>query len=156
MRVSIWQSVIAVFWTMSIVYILIKLQRFGSWIFFHLLVKRGRTETLAVGPPGWASLRPGRWWTMSIKPLLQIVTHHRQNPLDFIWHSVYSSVIPPRGIRGSVDLTKGQTECLIQDCEYSIRIERSHFVRFNAGLRTGYIKCVYSFRWFRTDSLHYD
>jgi hypothetical protein len=37
---------------LSIVYILIKLPRFGSWIFFRLQVKRGMTETLAVGPPG--------------------------------------------------------------------------------------------------------
>jgi hypothetical protein len=81
------------------VYILIKLLRFGSWIFLRLQVKRGRTET-----PGWASLRPanqgaqqlgflsspflpedGRWssfrnvvillkyrrWTMPKKTLLQ-------------------------------------------------------------------------------------
>jgi hypothetical protein len=35
------------------------LQRFGNWIFFRLQVKKtGRTETVAVGPPGWASLRP--------------------------------------------------------------------------------------------------
>jgi hypothetical protein len=31
---------------LSIIYILIKLQRFGSWIFFRLQVKRGRRETL--------------------------------------------------------------------------------------------------------------
>jgi hypothetical protein len=30
----------AVFWTLSIVHISIKLQRFGSWIFFRLQVKR--------------------------------------------------------------------------------------------------------------------
>jgi hypothetical protein len=47
------RSVKVVFWSLSIVYISIKLQRFGSWIFFHLQVKKkGRTETLAVGPPG--------------------------------------------------------------------------------------------------------
>jgi hypothetical protein len=108
------------FWTLSIVHILIKLLRFGSWIFFRLRVKRGRTETLAVGLPGWASLNkittfrkldqleflfspflPEDWrrssfrnvvillryrrWTMSKKALLQIITHHRQNPLDFIY-----------------------------------------------------------------------
>jgi hypothetical protein len=37
----------AVFWTLSIVYISIKFQHFGSWIFFRLQVK-GMTETLAV------------------------------------------------------------------------------------------------------------
>jgi hypothetical protein len=38
----------------------IKFLRFGSWIFFRLQVKKKgeRSETLAVGPPGWASLRP--------------------------------------------------------------------------------------------------
>jgi hypothetical protein len=41
-----------VFWTLFIVYISIKLQHFGSWIFFCLQVKKRRTETLAVGPPG--------------------------------------------------------------------------------------------------------
>jgi hypothetical protein len=35
---------------LSIVYILIKLLCFGSWIFFRLQIKGGRTETLAVGP----------------------------------------------------------------------------------------------------------
>jgi hypothetical protein len=35
---------------LSIVYILIKLLRFGSWSLFRLQIKRGRTETLAVGP----------------------------------------------------------------------------------------------------------
>jgi hypothetical protein len=49
----------AVYWTLSIVYISIKLHRFGSWIFFRLQVKKGRTETPAVGLPGGASLRPG-------------------------------------------------------------------------------------------------
>jgi hypothetical protein len=39
-------------WTLSIVYISIKLQRFGSWIFFRLQVKKGRTKTLTDGPPG--------------------------------------------------------------------------------------------------------
>jgi hypothetical protein len=44
--------------------------------------KKGRTETLAVGPPGLASLRPGpvlrlillkyRWWTKSKRTLLQV------------------------------------------------------------------------------------
>jgi hypothetical protein len=39
-------------WTLSIVYISIKLQRFGSWIFFCLQVKKkGRTKTLVVEPP---------------------------------------------------------------------------------------------------------
>jgi hypothetical protein len=33
-------SVKAIFWALSIVYILIKLLRFGSWIFFRLQVKR--------------------------------------------------------------------------------------------------------------------
>jgi hypothetical protein len=33
------------------------LQRFGSWIFFRLQVKR-KERNLAVGPPGWASLSP--------------------------------------------------------------------------------------------------
>jgi hypothetical protein len=45
------------FWTLYIVYILIKLLHFGSWIFFRLQVKR-KDRTLAVGPPGWATLRP--------------------------------------------------------------------------------------------------
>jgi hypothetical protein len=36
----------------NFVYISIKLQHFGSWIFFRLKVKKGRTETQAVGPPG--------------------------------------------------------------------------------------------------------
>jgi hypothetical protein len=40
------------FLDLSIVYISIKLQRFGSCIFIRLQVKKGRTETLAVGPPG--------------------------------------------------------------------------------------------------------
>jgi hypothetical protein len=52
-------SVKAVFWTLSIVYISIKLQRFGSWILFRLQVKKkGGAETLAVGPPGLASIGP--------------------------------------------------------------------------------------------------
>jgi hypothetical protein len=40
------------FCTLSIVYILIELLRFGSWIFFRLQVKR-KDRTLAIGPPGW-------------------------------------------------------------------------------------------------------
>jgi hypothetical protein len=48
------------FWTLSIVYIPIKLQRFGSWIFFRLQVKRKDRIPLVVGPPGWTSLRPGQ------------------------------------------------------------------------------------------------
>jgi hypothetical protein len=43
--------------------------------------KKGRTKILAVGPSGWASLRPS---VRLAQPLLQIITHHRQNPLDFI------------------------------------------------------------------------
>jgi hypothetical protein len=39
-----------VFLTLFIVHISIKLQHFGSWIFFRLQV--GRTKPLAVGPPG--------------------------------------------------------------------------------------------------------
>jgi hypothetical protein len=34
-----------VFWTLSIVCMSLKSQRFGSWIFFRLQVKNGRTET---------------------------------------------------------------------------------------------------------------
>jgi hypothetical protein len=37
-----------VFWNSSIIYISIKLQRFRSWVFFRLQVKKERTETLAV------------------------------------------------------------------------------------------------------------
>jgi hypothetical protein len=77
--------------------------------------KKGRTETLAVGPPGWASLRPGpgrvsvlpflpedgrrfsfrnvillkyRRRAESKKLLLQIITHHRQNPSPFRLHLI--------------------------------------------------------------------
>jgi hypothetical protein len=46
------ESVIEFLWTLSIVYILIKLQRFGSWIFFRLQVNRGEERNLAVGPSG--------------------------------------------------------------------------------------------------------
>jgi hypothetical protein len=54
------KSVIVFFWTLSIVYILIKLLRFGSWIFFRLEVKKGRTETVAVGPgSGLRLAQPG-------------------------------------------------------------------------------------------------
>jgi hypothetical protein len=73
--------------------------------------KKGRTNTLAVESPGCASIRPGFCpsfvlpedgrrssfrnvvillkygrWAKSKKPLLQIITHHRQNPLDFIYN----------------------------------------------------------------------
>jgi hypothetical protein len=36
----------SVFFTLSIVYILIQLPRFGSWIFFRLQVKRGLASDL--------------------------------------------------------------------------------------------------------------
>jgi hypothetical protein len=49
------------------VYISIKLQCFRSWSIFHLQVKRERTEILAVGPPGFASLRPGLFLTENRK-----------------------------------------------------------------------------------------
>jgi hypothetical protein len=35
---------------LSYVYISIKLQHFGSWIFFRLQVKKGKTKTLPVWP----------------------------------------------------------------------------------------------------------
>jgi hypothetical protein len=62
-------SVIAIFCTLSIVHILIKLLHFGSWIFFRLQVKRGRTETLVVGP-GLRLAQPGGPTTrVSVLPL---------------------------------------------------------------------------------------
>jgi hypothetical protein len=49
------QSIKAVFWALSIVYISIKL-RCGSWILFRLQIEE--EGTLAVGPPA-SDLRPG-------------------------------------------------------------------------------------------------
>jgi hypothetical protein len=47
-----------VFWTLFIVYILIKLLRFGGWIFFRLQVKRkDRNPGLNLAQPGGPTAR---------------------------------------------------------------------------------------------------
>jgi hypothetical protein len=42
------------FWALSIVYILIKLLRFGSWIFFRLQVKKGEDRNPSCWAPGFS------------------------------------------------------------------------------------------------------
>jgi hypothetical protein len=91
----------SIFWTLSSVCILL---HFGSWIFFRLQVKRSPGLRLAEpgGPTARVFVLPFssedgrrssfrniillkyRRWIMSKKMLLQIITHHHQNPLDII------------------------------------------------------------------------
>jgi hypothetical protein len=74
------ESVEMVFWTLSIVCISTKLQRFGSWIFFRL--------------PSVVILLNYRRQTKSKKTILQIITHHRQNPLDFTNIECFTTGLP--------------------------------------------------------------
>jgi hypothetical protein len=56
------------FFTLSIVYISIRITTFRNLYLFPSSGKERKEETLAVGPPGWARLRPGQLqhrWTRS-------------------------------------------------------------------------------------------
>jgi hypothetical protein len=87
----------SVFWTLSIVYILIKLPG------LRLAQPGGPTARVSVLLPFYLKteaefsfrkvviLLKYRRWTMSKKTLLQIITHHCQNPLDFIQWSAITS-----------------------------------------------------------------
>lgn len=90
--------------TLSIVCFSIKLH-FESWIFLCVQLKRERSETLTVGPSGWASLTP-RFWADRISVFFvftwrwigfqnwnmyggrspeKSLLHHHQKPLDFTY-----------------------------------------------------------------------
>jgi hypothetical protein len=85
----------SVFWTLFIVCVSIKLQRFESWISFRLRVKRKSlgTHPYVLGPLNELdsvlhmvaffviSLKYRRW-TKSRKPLSHTILHHRQKSSD--------------------------------------------------------------------------
>jgi hypothetical protein len=106
------------FLDLSIVYILIEVLRFGSWIFFRLQVKRkdrnpSWSEASSTRGPNNYGFCPSflpedgrrssfrnvvillkyRRWTKSKKQLLQIIMHHRQNPLDLIYDTTSQIVL---------------------------------------------------------------
>jgi hypothetical protein len=75
-------SVIVFFWTLSNDRILIKLQCFGSLIFFSLQVKRGEDRNSSCWAP-LVELASDLDVHVQKNTIIDI-THHRQNPLDFM------------------------------------------------------------------------